>query len=189
MTGKPDTYQRILDAGRDLVRARVPVTARTVAAVTQLSTGTVTYYFRRADALVDAVCSEYFASMGELVRCARGSRSDILTSIERAVALSLSNPALVRAITRNETVNRAHAMNQFLGLAETVNTAHGHAVEQKVLALVFMLGVEELAMVDEAVLLRCTGTTSIDAARAVATESIVHAAATLLGTWQRETGA
>ena len=192
-TTKLDTYQRILDAGRELIRMHAPVSARAVAARTKMSTGTVTYYFRRADQLIDAVCSDYLATMGEFLSGAKGHQAEVLACIESGVSLSLHNPQLIRAITRNAPAGRAHAIHKLLEAADAhrpatkddVDRDVDHSVDRKVMALIFMLGVEQLAMMDEDVLQRCTEARSTEGARAVATRSITNAAATLLGAWQR----
>ena len=192
MPTKLDTYQRILDAGRELIQMHAPVSARAVAEHTKMSTGTVTYYFRRADQLVDAVCSEYLATMSELlaeVKTRPVDQADVLASIESSVALSLRNPQLIRAITRNAPAGRAHAIQRLMETAQAYRPglpqSTDHGVDRKVMALIFMLGVEQLAMMDSDLLQRCTEAPCAETARAAATRAITNAAATLLGAWAR----
>lgn len=178
-------YERIVDAATRIVRHAERLSVRRVAREAKLSPGTVTYYFRSVDQLLDALGQEYFdRGQRQLVGMdARASEDEIVTRVKEAVQRAFEHRSFIQATTTVACPRKERVLEEVLGWACSAGTDGKKAGERKILTMLFLRGVGQLVSSRDEDLMRWSNTRSVEDAREATATALGKAAATLMRAW------
>ena len=170
-------FERILKSAKNVLRDRSRLTVRAVADDAGISPGTVTYYFRSVPQLIHELGRGYFARGQHVLE---GLRSAVDTAVvERevrgAVQHAFDNAAYLRTVDRDADAARSEHRAR-LREHPALNGSAKASRQRKAMALLFMLGIDELACLSDEELIAWSGAASIDEAKTFLADTIAHAA-------------
>lgn len=180
--GEVTPYERIVDAATRLVRHAERLSVRRVAREAKLSPGTVTYYFRSIDQLLDALGSEYFdrGQRGLVGMHARASEEEIIARVKEGVHRAFVHRSFLQATMTVTCPRKERVLEEVLTWAVSAGGEKSSAGERKILTMLFVRGVGQLVSSRDEDLMRWSNTQSIEDAREAIASALGKAVATLL---------
>lgn len=174
-------YEKILRSAKAVLRREGRLTVRAVATEAEISPGTVTYYFRSLPHLIHELGRGYAARGRRRLEELRDGIDEgiVRGEVRAAVRNAFGHAEYLRAVERDVRAERVEAWRTFREHSALNEGGHEQSRHRKALALLFMLGIDELVCLDDDELMVWSGSASPAEARQFFEDAIASAAATL----------